>query len=124
MKFRVSPLPAIRWLLALSLALGAIWHPVLTALGEMHEEAHMLSGAKTVLMTSDATADESALGKSLHQLHQLAHCCAHAVAAPAMTWAPPPAPQQQALEPHAVETVPTGPLVDPFRPPIAGQALA
>ncbi len=124
MKMRVRALPAFRWLLALSLALGAIWHPVLTAVGEMHEAAHTWSGAHAVLMTSHAAADESALGKSLHQLHQLSHCCAHAVAAPAMTWAPPPAPQQQAVEPHAVETVPTGPLVDPFRPPIAGQALA
>ena len=34
---RVRALPAFRWLLALSLALGAIWHPVLTAVGEMHE---------------------------------------------------------------------------------------
>ena len=117
---RVRALPAFRWLLALSLALGALWHPVLTAVGEMHEAAHTWSGAHAVLMTSHAAADESALGKSLHQLHQLAHCCAHAVAAPAMTWLPPPALQRHAIGPQAKETVLTWPSGDPFRPPIVG----
>ena len=120
MKNHVRSLPAVRWLLALSLALGAIWHPVLSALGEMHETVHALSDAQEVPITSNAAADEGTLGQSLHQLQQLAHCCANAVAAPAMTWLPPPALQRHAIGPQAKETVLTWPSGDPFRPPIVG----
>ena len=120
MKIHVRPLPAVRWLLALMLALGAIWHLVFTTLGEMHETVHALSDAREVPITSNAAADEGTLGQSLHQLQQLTHCCAHAVATPAMTWLPPPVLQRHAIGPQIRQTVPTRPSLDPFRPPIVG----